>query len=205
MHKTLLSLTLLFSLSACDSDILTTMPPTNPDPNPAPPMSLDVCYTMTTTLGDIGIAIDTSNTPITGNNFVRYVEEGFYEDTIFHRVVHNFVVQGGGFSQGLVTKPTHAPILNEAKVGFSNERGTLAMARTNAPHSADSQFFINVLDNPQLNASASSAGYAVFGRVIEGMEVVDQINIVPVTNAGVYENVPITDILITEITERSCR
>ena len=127
---------------------------------------------MSTSLGDITLAIDTVNTPVTGKNFARYVEAKFYDGTLFHRVIHDFMIQGG--TSGLVGKPGFEPIVNEACVGFTNERGTIAMARTHAPNSATSQFFINTLDDPHLDQSASSYGYAVFGKVIIGMEVVDQ-------------------------------
>ncbi len=205
MLKPVVGLGLLLTLTACDSDIFTTFPPEDPDPSP-PTMAQDKCYTISTNLGAIAIAVDMTNTPVTGKNFARYVDDGFYNGTIFHRVIYNFMSQSGGYTKDLVAKPTRAPIINEAKVGFRNLRGTLAMARfDNSPNSADSQFFINALDNPQLDASASSAGYAVFGQVIAGMDVVDQINIVRTTTVGAFTDVPVTHIVISNISPRSCR
>lgn len=164
----------------------------------------DTCYLMSTSMGDIELAIDMTNTPLTGKNFKQYVDKGFYDGTLFHRAVNNFVIQGGGFTTGLEVKATDAPIKNEASVGFSNDRGTLAMARTSVSDSATSQFFINVLNNPQLDYSASSDGYAVFGKVISGMEVVDQISIAPVHSVNGFNNVPMNDILIQAVTVMNC-
>ncbi|QSX38234.1 peptidylprolyl isomerase [Shewanella sedimentimangrovi] len=164
----------------------------------------DACYLMSTNMGDIELAIDMTNTPLSGKNFKQYVDKGFYNGTLFHRAVNNFVIQGGGFTTGLQAKATDSPIKNEARVGFSNDRGTLAMARTSAPDSATSQFFINVLDNPQLDYSASNYGYAVFGKVISGMEVVDQISITPVHSVNGFSNVPVDDVLIESVTEMNC-
>lgn len=194
-----------FAVSACGSDSSDdTIPPT-PNPNPNPPeLSSDKCYVMNTSFGDITLAVDTSRTPVTGTNFARYVEANFYDGTLFHRVIHNFMIQGGGFTSGLVGKPGFEPIVNEASVGFTNERGTIAMARTNAPNSATSQFFINTLDNPHLDQSASSYGYAVFGKVIEGMEIVDQISIVPTTNQNGHSDVPVTEIVIESVIDVQC-
>src|SRR5262249_5265734 len=136
--------------------------------------------------------------PISVKNFLAYVHEKFYDNTIFHRVIPNFMVQGGGFTGGMSEKKTHAPIKNEGGNGLVNSRGTLAMARTNDPDSASSQFFINLKDNNFLDRaqSADNVGYAVFGRVISGMEVVDAIAGVPTTTMGMYENVPSTPVVI---------
>lgn len=201
---------ILSGLTACgggSSDSGTT--PT-PPPTPTPPsLSADQCFVMSidaegVELGQLTLAIDTTNTPVTGENFIQYVEEGFYDGTLFHRVINNFVVQAGGFTAGLVAKESRDPIINEANVGLSNERGTLAMARTNDPNSATSQFFINTLDNPQLDYSASADGYAVFGQVVEGMEVVDQISIVNTHTVGNFADVPIIDIEITSVVATNC-
>jgi peptidyl-prolyl cis-trans isomerase A (cyclophilin A) len=132
-----------------------------------------------TSLGDIEIALDPENAPITVENFLAYVDEGFYDGTIFHRVIPDFMVQGGGMTPDMRPKPTRAPIENEADNGLENDRGTIAMARTAAVNSATSQFFINVKDNIFLNHSPRNFGYAVFGRVTDGMDVADAISLVP--------------------------
>ncbi len=204
--KLMYPLLFALTLSACggSSDSSTTDPVEPVDPNPPveeKELQADICYIMSTSLGDITLAIDTTNTPITGENFKTYVEEEFYNGTIFHRVIHNFVSQGGGFTSGLVAKPTNDPIELESNVGLSNARGTIAMARTNVANSATSQFYINALDNTQLDYSSSTnPGYAVFGQVVQGMEVVDQINITD-TNSS---DVPTTDIVINTVTETTC-
>ncbi|MFT5788645.1 MAG: peptidyl-prolyl cis-trans isomerase A (cyclophilin A) [Shewanella sp.] len=197
--KKLFPLLTCLTIAACGSDSADT--PVNPEPPiVVPDLKADVCYLMPTSKGDITLAIDLSNTPITGQNFKDYVDTGFYTGTLFHRTINNFMIQGGGFTTGLIFKPTNDPIINEASVGISNERGTIAMARTNAPHSATSQFFINVLDNPHLDASASSAGYAVFGKVISGMDIADQISIVPTSG----NDIPVDEITIGTVAEISC-
>jgi len=135
-----------------------------------------------TSMGDIVIELEREKSPVTVENFLRYVEKGFYDGTIFHRVIPRFMIQGGGFTADMKDKPTEAPIVNEARGGLKNERGTIAMARTNNPDSATSQFFINHGDNPNLNyGGAAKPGYAAFGRVVEGMEVVDAIAAVRTT------------------------
>ncbi len=128
-----------------------------------------------TSKGDIKLELDSENAPITVDNFLAYVEDGFYDGTIFHRVINNFMVQGGGFTTDMQQKPTNAPIKNEADNGLKNERGTIAMARTGVVDSATSQFFINHTDNAFLDHGKRDFGYAVFGRVVDGMEVVDAI------------------------------
>ncbi|PKG72701.1 peptidylprolyl isomerase [Shewanella sp. GutCb] len=194
--KKLFPLLACLTIVACGSESSDSPEP----PKVVPELKADVCYLMSTTKGDMTLAVDLTNMPVTGQNFKEYVDTGFYNATLFHRTINNFMIQGGGFTTGLVFKPTNDPIINEASVGISNERGTVAMARTDNPNSATSQFFINILDNPHLNASAASAGYAVFGQVISGMEVADQISIV--TTQG--NDTPVDEILINSVVEISC-
>jgi len=154
---------------------------------------------MKTSEGKIQIELWTDKAPITVKNFVSYVEEGFYDGTIFHRVIDNFMIQGGGFTAEMNQKKPHEPIKNEAGNGLKNDRGTIAMARTNVVDSATSQFFINVKDNDPLNHrddTPSGFGYAVFGKVIEGMDVVDQIKKVATKNVGGHQNVPVKPVVI---------
>ena len=140
---------------------------------------------LTTSMGDIVIELNEDAAPVSVKNFLRYVEEGFYNGTIFHRVMPNFMIQGGGFSADMVRKPTHEPIINEANNGLKNDSGTIAMARTDNPNSATCQFFINHTDNDFLNYGGSNKpGYAVFGKVVEGMDVVDKIAAVETGNKG---------------------
>jgi len=155
---------------------------------------------LVTSLGSIKIALDAEKAPITVDNFLKYVRGGFYDGTVFHRVMTNFMIQGGGMTPDLKEKTTRPAIRNEARNGLRNSRGTIAMARTNDPNSATSQFFINVKDNHRLDFGIGGAGYAVFGEVVEGMDVVDKIVGVPTgtkTASGIaYENVPLTPVLI---------
>lgn len=152
-----------------------------------------------TSKGEITLELFVDQAPETVTNFLRYVDEGFYQDTLFHRVIPGFMIQGGGFNAAMEKKPTHAPVENESMTGASNQRGTIAMARTNDPHSASSQFFINQVDNLNLDGSASAYGYTVFGKVIAGMDVVDSIASVPTTRQGHYRDVPVEPVLITHI------
>lgn len=161
---------------------------------------------LTTTLGTIAIALDFENAPNSAANFQQYCEEGFYEDTIFHRVINGFMVQGGGMTADMSQKETRAPIENEADNGLKNVKGSLAMARTGDPHSATAQFFINVSDNDFLDHSSKTPqgwGYAVFGQVVEGMDVVDAIKAVNTGTQGGHRDVPVEAIVIEkcEITE----
>ena len=156
--------------------------------------------TIVTNKGNISIELFNQDAPNTVKNFVAYANEGFYSDTIFHRVIPNFMIQGGGFTQQLARKPTKKPINNEAKANVPNLRGTLAMARTQNPHSATSQFFINVVDNHYLNKNSRSAGYAVFGKVLKGMDIVDGISTVKTGNKSGMQNVPIDPVVIKKIT-----
>ena len=157
---------------------------------------------ISTSLGDIVVELNAAKAPKTVDNFLLYVKSGQYDGTVFHRVIENFMIQGGGFSQELKEKATRAPILLESRNGLSNSRGTLAMARTLDPNSATAQFFINVQDNGFLDAARSpdGNGYAVFGKVISGMEVVDRIRAVPTGNRGPYQNVPLQPVTILKAT-----
>jgi len=150
-----------------------------------------------TSLGPIVLELDPARAPITTDNFLRYVDEGFYNDLVFHRVIPGFMIQGGGMTDAMVEKPTHAPIQNEASNGLSNKRGTIAMARTSDPNSATAQFFINLVDNGRgLDPRPGSAGYTVFGKVVSGMEVVDAIAKVPTGSNGPHDDVPLKPVYI---------
>ena len=153
-----------------------------------------------TNFGSIKVELDTENTPVTAKNFADYVADGFFDGTIFHRVIDGFMIQGGGFTEGMTEKASRASIENEADKGQSNKRGTLAMARTNDPHSASSQFFINVKDNDFLDHKSKDMagwGYCVFGRVVEGMDVVDQMKAVATTSRAGHQDVPVDDVIIS--------
>ncbi|MFC3963892.1 peptidylprolyl isomerase [Nocardia jiangsuensis] len=153
--------------------------------------------------GPIVLELDEAKAPESARNFIEYVKAGHYDGTIFHRVIPGFMIQGGGFEPGLQQKPTQAPIQNEAGNGLKNLKYTVAMARTNDPHSATAQFFVNVSDNDFLNHSAPAGqgwGYAVFGKVVEGTEVVDAIAGVATGNAGPHQDVPKTDVVIQKAT-----
>lgn len=157
----------------------------------------------TTNYGDITIELDFDNAPVTARNFLDYARSGFYDNTIFHRVIDNFMIQGGGFEQGMNQKDNGEPITNEADNGLPNVTGSLAMARTNDPHSATSQFFINVADNTFLNhrdKSPQGWGYAVFGRVSDGMDVVNRIKSVPTGSRSGHQDVPVDEVIITATT-----
>ncbi|TXR53548.1 peptidylprolyl isomerase [Reinekea thalattae] len=154
---------------------------------------------MTTSMGDIKIALNTEKAPKTAANFEQYVKDGFYDGLIFHRVINGFMIQGGGFEPGMKQRTTRDPIDNEANNGLKNTEYTLAMARTMDPHSATAQFFINVADNSFLDFKSETAdgwGYAVFGEVIEGKEVVDKIKAVKTTFAAGHQDVPAEDVVI---------
>ncbi len=153
-----------------------------------------------TSKGNITIRLDQENAPKTTANFLQYVEENFFAGTLFHRVIPGFMIQGGGMTSGMGRKDTHAPIENEADNGLKNRRGTISMARTSDPHSASSQFFINLKDNDFLDYRASTPdgwGYCVFGEVIEGMDVVDVIAGVETGRSGMHQDVPVEEVLIT--------
>jgi cyclophilin family peptidyl-prolyl cis-trans isomerase len=152
-----------------------------------------------TSRGQITVELFEDKAPITVANFLQYVDSGFYNGTIFHRIIPGFMIQGGGFTDNMVEKPTLSPIKNEAKNGLYNDRGTLSMARTSDPDSATSQFFINVRSNLSLDRRAGSDGYAVFGRVTDGMYVVDDIVIQDTTRKGSHSDVPVEAIVINDI------
>ncbi|MFO7603126.1 MAG: peptidylprolyl isomerase [Gammaproteobacteria bacterium] len=161
---------------------------------------------LNTNKGTIVLELDAAKAPATVENFLQYATEGFYNGTIFHRVIKGFMIQGGGMEPGMKEKTTRAPIKNEADNGLSNARGTIAMARTPDPHSATAQFFINAKDNTFLDfrsATADGYGYCVFGKVVEGMDVVDAIEAVTTSSAGRHQDVPASDVIIesVEITE----
>ncbi len=157
--------------------------------------------TFKTTLGDIKIALNFDDAPVTAENFKKYAKEGFYNGTIFHRVIKGFMAQGGGFASGMEEKDTSATIKNEANNGLSNTRGTLAMARTQDPHSASAQFFINLVDNDFLNFKSETTqgwGYCVFAEVSEGMDIVDKMALAETGRSGYHDDVPKEEIVITE-------
>ena len=159
---------------------------------------------LTTSVGTVRIELDDAKAPLTVANFLTYVNSGHYDGTIFHRVIPGFMVQGGGFTEDMQQKPSNATIQNEANNGLKNNKYTLAMARTNAPHSASAQFFINGTDNDFLNFKSESSqgwGYAVFGKVVSGTEVVDQIERVATGNKGGHENVPKEAVTIVKAVE----
>jgi peptidyl-prolyl cis-trans isomerase B (cyclophilin B) len=152
--------------------------------------------------GQIDIELDHANTPNTSDNFLKYAKAGFYNNTVFHRVIPGFVIQGGGFEPGMVQKKTNEPIANEAKKAIKNHRGTIAMARTGDPHSASSQFFINLKDNHFLDHTGENTqgwGYCVFAKVINGMDIIDKMAAVSTTNRQGHENVPMDDIVIEKV------
>jgi peptidyl-prolyl cis-trans isomerase A (cyclophilin A) len=155
-----------------------------------------------TDMGSITLELDAARAPITVNNFVQYVRDGHYDGTVFHRVIPDFMIQGGGFTANMAQKPTRAPIAIESRNGLRNTRGTVAMARTMVPDSATAQFFINVKDNAFLDQANSrdGHGYAVFGRVVEGMDVVDRIRQVPTGNRGGHQNVPLQPVTLLKAT-----
>jgi len=156
---------------------------------------------MKTNLGTVVVELDEAKAPKTVANFLQYVKDGFYNGTVFHRVIPDFMIQGGGFEPGMKQKPTRAPVENEAKNGLKNDRGSIAMARTRDPHSASAQFFINLKNNGFLDYPGQDGwGYAVFGKVTQGLDVVDKIAKVATGNAGGHQNVPTTPVVIESVT-----
>jgi cyclophilin family peptidyl-prolyl cis-trans isomerase len=178
--------------------------PATPVPEAAAkPAPVGPYLVMETSLGRIRIGLYKDKAPVSVDNFIQYARGGHYDGTIFHRVIPGFMAQGGGFEPDLTERPTRPPIKNESRNGLRNLRGTLAMARTSEPHSASSQFFINVKDNPFLDfgVARDGWGYAVFGEVVEGMDVVDKMVAVPTGTKGQYQNVPLTPVLIQKMRE----
>ncbi len=158
---------------------------------------------ISTTMGDITVELDDEKAPIGAENFIHYVMEGFFNGTLFHRIIPNFMAQGGGMLPGMEEKESGAPIENEADNGLKNERGTLAYARTGDPHSATTQFFINLKDNSFLDHTGKNPqgwGYAVFGKVVDGMDIVDAMAGVETTTRRGHQDVPVEDIIITKAT-----
>ncbi len=190
-------------LGGCSMHESQTDRPQSTQPKPAQPKPEKetlglVRVGLETSLGLIVIELDGDKAPLTTTNFLAYLDRGFYDDTIFHRIVPDFVIQGGGHLVDLTEKDTDKPVRNEWRNGLSNVRGTIAMAREgNQPHSATSQFYINLKDNLMLNEPRDGAGYAVFGTVVEGMDVVDKIAAVPTGAFGQYQGVPTEPVLIT--------
>ena len=169
---------------------------------PLPAHATNPVVVMKTTAGTVTIELDVDKAPKTVENFLAYVDAGFYDNTLFHRVIKGFMIQGGGFTKGMKQKETRPPIENEADNGLKNDRGTIAMARTSFPHSATSQFFINLVDNAFLNHSDKTTrgwGYCVFGHVTSGMDVVDAIAKVPTGTRFGYSDVPLEDVTILSI------
>jgi cyclophilin family peptidyl-prolyl cis-trans isomerase len=195
---------------AVEEPVAAVIPPPAPTPAPkaapAPPKKAAPAgppvVVMTTNKGTIRIELFPDKAPKTVANFLAYVDDNFYDGTIFHRVIPDFMIQGGGFTADMAEKNTRAPIQNESQGGESNVRGTISMARTNDPHSATAQFFINHANNRMLDYGARGVnqwGYAVFGRVTEGMDVVDAIAVVPTGNSGPYQNVPVDGVVIESV------
>lgn len=166
----------------------------------ASPWALAQKVKLATSLGDVVIELDAAKAPKTVDNFVQYVKSGHYSGTVFHRVIDGFMIQGGGMTADMTEKSTRPPIVLESRNGLTNARGTIAMARTSNPNSATSQFFINVKDNDMLNSDKSRDGYAVFGKVVQGMDVVDKIRLVPTGNKGMHQNVPTEPVTIKSAT-----
>ncbi len=165
-----------------------------------PALAANSIVEMKTSMGNIEIELYNDKAPISAKNFEDYIKDNFYKGTIFHRVIPGFMVQGGGFDANMVEKPNNkSTIKNESYNGLSNTRGTLAMARMNQPDSARSQFFVNLVDNNFLNRSPMNAGYAVFGKVTKGMDVVDKIAGVPTANYGMHQNVPLKPVIINSV------
>lgn len=196
----LLPTLLAFSVTACAAQ-KEPKAETAPAAQPTATASDMPRVTLSTNMGDIVVELNPAKAPLSSANFIEYVQSGHYDGTIFHRVIDNFMIQGGGFDQNMQQKPTRATIQNEANNGLKNTRGTIAMARTNAPHSASSQFFINVNDNAFLDHTSPTPqgwGYTVFGQVVEGMDVVDQIKVVQTGNMSGHQNVPTQPIVINQ-------
>lgn len=209
MKKPLLaSLFLTLAVAGCskDGEVSLTTEPGYVDSDAAFDLSRNgyVCYQLVTSMGNVDIAVDESKAPITAANFKQYVDDEFYNGTVFHRVVKDFVVQGGGLTSDLTAKTTLSPIKNESYNGLRNYRGRLGMARTAGVDSATSQFYFNTTDNFELDLSSNDAGYAVFGAVISGMDIVDQMNNVDVSTQSGLSNVPNTAITLDSVAGMAC-
>ncbi len=194
---------LVLSLTACSADNTTSVEATNATQSHGDTMTANPQVKIETTLGDITLELDAKNAPVSTENFISYVKEGHYDGTIFHRVIPNFMVQGGGMNPDMSEKASKAPIKNEANNGLKNDKGTVAMARTNDPHSASAQFFINIKDNDFLNFRSEDMqgwGYAVFGKVVDGMDVVDRIEKVQTGDNGFHQDVPQDPIILNKVT-----
>ncbi len=194
---------LVLSLAACSADKATPKQATNATQSNGEKMATNPQVKIETTLGDITLELDAANAPISTENFISYVKDGHYDGTIFHRVIPNFMVQGGGMNPDMSEKKSKASIKNEANNGLKNDKGTVAMARTNDPHSASAQFFINVKDNDFLNFRSEDMqgwGYAVFGKVVAGMDVVDKIEKVQTGDRDFHQDVPQDDVILNKVT-----
>ena len=192
----LLALALFLAQAATPAAV----PPAPPPAPTGPVVAFEVAQGRTV-FGTITIALDPEKAPITVRNFLKYVRSGHYEGTVFHRVMPGFMIQGGGFTPEMEEKPNQGAIKSEASNGLRNSRGTVAMARTTNPDSADTQFFVNLRDNHRLDYGIGGAGYTVFGQVVEGMEVVDRIAAVPTASRGPHENVPQMAVVIKKVRE----
>lgn len=195
----LLSLLVLGGCSETDQIKQESTKTANIETSPAA-KSTNPIMVLTTNKGEVTLELFADKAPNTTANFISYVNSGFYNNTVFHRVIKDFMIQGGGFDTNMTQKPTNAPIQNEASPTLQNLRGTISMARTNDPHSASSQFFINVRDNFSLDKSSVNPGYAVFGKVIKGMEVVDAISVVNTGSFQYMQDVPSEQIILTTAT-----
>ena len=168
-------------------------------PSPTTEKGKQTMVKFTTNMGDFTLQLDADKAPLTVKNFLEYVNSGFYSNTIFHRVIDGFMIQGGGFEAGMKQKTTNAPVANEANNGLKNDNYTVAMARTNDPNSATAQFFVNVTNNGFLNHTSPTPqgwGYCVFGKVVSGTEVIDAMRKVATTTKGPHQNVPVADVVI---------
>ena len=194
-------LALLLTLAQAAPQAAAPAPTPTPKPAPSGPfVSLEVTQGRQA-LGTIVIALNREKAPTSVDNFLQYVRAGHYDGTVFHRVMPNFMIQGGGFTPELEEKPTRPAIKNEARNGLRNARGTVAMARTSDANSATSQFFVNVRDNHRLDFGISGAGYAVFGEVVEGLEIADRISLTPTTTRGSHQNAPQTSVVLRRARE----
>ena len=168
-------------------------------PAAAPAAKGTVKAVIKTSMGSVELELNSEKAPVTVANFIRYAKDGAYDKTVFHRVIKDFMIQGGGMDDKMKERPTRSPIRNESANGLQNLRGTIACARTSAPDSATSQFYINHKDNNSLDGAADHPGYTVFGKVVKGMDVLDKIASVPTQNNGMFQNVPVTPVYIESV------